>query len=216
MGQIIIGGKKIECEGEVSTWEETGMTFAGKANTIKRIGKPNLIIWHWTAGENPASGTYTTLITRRLGVEFCIDEDGVIWQFVDPLVHDPQDTSGKIGHRSISIEVANYGFAPKGALIPPKGRGRIVDDETIHGIKLRVARFWPDQLKAIENLTRALCDTIGIPKKFPREKDGSIALRLLTLAEQKTVTGIIGHFHKTTDKYDPGFHVFRTLAHLEE
>lgn len=215
MGSIIVGGKQVECGSLVKGWEETGMTFAGKANTIKRVGKPNLIIWHWTGGENPASGMYTTLITRRLGVEFCIDRDGVIWQFVDPLVHDPQDTSGKIGHRSVSIEIVNYGFVPKGELIPPKGRDRILDDDTIHGVKLRVARFWPDQLTAVENLTKALCESLNIPRKFPREKNGDLALRLLTPNEQKTVTGIIGHFHKTTEKYDPGFHIFRTLQRLE-
>jgi len=215
MERIILDGKKRECKSTVKTWEEHGMTFEGKANTCKRVEKPSLIIWHWTGGENPASTVYETLIRRRLGVEFCIDIEGIIWQFVDPLLWDPQDTSGAEGHRSISIEIVNYGFAWKKSEVPVKGRDRIVDNETIHTNKLRVARFWPDQITAVENLTITLCDSLNIPKKFPKDKNGKTALHVLTPEEQKNFTGIMGHFHKTTQKFDPGFHIFKVLEHLE-
>lgn len=191
------------------------MTFVGKKNTWKRELPPDLIIWHWTGGENSAATTYNTLINRSLGVTFCIERDGTIYQFLDPVLYDPRDTGGQMGRRSISLEVANYGFRLKGQRIPTRGKDRILDDERIHGVKLRCARFFPDQINSIAALTKVLCVELGIPMVFPREPDGSIAFRELSRQEKRVFQGIIGHFHKTDQKYDPGFHIFRELEYLE-
>lgn len=191
------------------------MTFRGKKNTWKRELPPDLIIWHWTGGENSAETTFNTLINRSLGVTFCIDRDGVIYQFLDPVLYDPKDTGGRMGRRSISLEVANYGFRMRGQKIPTRGKDRILDDERIHGVKLRCARFHPIQINSIAALTKVLCAELDIPMVFPREKDGSIAYRELTRPEKRVFKGIIGHFHKTDQKYDPGFHLFRELEHME-
>jgi len=190
------------------------MTFVGKKNTLKRELPPDVVIWHWTGGENSAETTYHTLLNRNLGVSFCIDREGVIYQYLDPVLYDPKDTGGRIGRRSISVEVANYGFRLKRQPIPGRGKDRILDDEVIHGAKVRCARFFPDQITSIAALTKVLCVELDIPMVFPREA-GSIALRVLTPKEQRAFKGIIGHFHKTTEKYDPGFHLFRELEYLE-
>lgn len=215
MGKIILDGAEYYVAAETKTWHEHGMTFVGKKNTWKRTHKPDLIIWHWTGGENSAATTYHTLIQRSLGVTFCIDRDGVIYQFLDPIKYDPKDTGGGMGLRSISIEVANYGFRWEDNPVPQRGKDRIIDEERIHGVKLRVARFFPDQITSIAALTKSLCLNANIPLVFPREDDGSIAFRELTNKEKRGFKGIIGHFHKTDQKYDPGFHLFRELEHLE-
>jgi len=190
------------------------MTFVGKKNTRERELHPDLIIWHWTGGENSAETTYHTLINRNLGVSFCIDREGVIYQFIDPVKYDPRDTGGQMGRRSISIEVANYGFRTKGQKVPNRGKDRILDEERIHGVKLMCARFFPCQIDSIAALTRVLCSELGIPLDFPREVNGDIAFRALTKEERRAFKGVIGHFHKTRQKYDPGFHVFRELSHM--
>jgi hypothetical protein len=111
--------------------------------------------------------------------------------------------------------VANYGFRMRGQKIPTRGKDRIVDDERIHGVKVRCARFSPDQLVSIAEVTKVLCAELDIPMVFPREPSGEIAFRVLTAKEQRSFKGIMGHFHKTTEKFDPGFHIFRELSHLE-
>jgi hypothetical protein len=214
-GKIILDGKEYLVGAPVKTWEDHGMSFVGKKNTLKRELRPDVIIWHWTGGENSAETTYNTLLNRSLGVTFCINRDGIIYQFLDPVLYDPRDTDGQIGRRSISLEIASYGFRLKGQPLPSKGKDRIVDDEIIHGAKVRCARFFPDQLDSVAALTKVLCTVLGIPLVFPREPSGEIALRVLTPKEQRAFQGVMGHFHKTTKKYDPGFHIFRELGHLE-
>jgi N-acetylmuramoyl-L-alanine amidase len=215
VGKIILDGKEVEVGAPVLTYRDHGMTFVGKKNTLKRELRPDVIIWHWTGGENSAETVYHTLINRNLGVTFCIDRNGVIYQFLDPILYDPKDTEGKVGRRSISLEIANYGFRMKGQPIPTRGKDRILDDEVIHRTKVRCARFLPDQITSVAALTKVLCAELGIPLAFPREPSGEIALRVLTPKEQRAFKGVMGHFHKTTEKFDPGFHIFRELGHLE-
>ena len=191
------------------------MTFKSKRGTTRRALKPNLIIWHWTGGENSAQTTYHTLINRNLGVAFCIDRQGVIYQFLDPVLYDPKDTGGRMGRRSISIEVANYGFRARGQRIPTRGRDRATDEERIHGVKVSCARFYPQQVESIAALTKVLCAELEIPLVFPREPTGQVAFRELDSEEKYVFRGVIGHFHKTDHKYDPGFQIFRDLEHLE-
>ena len=192
------------------------MTFVGKKNTWARELPPDVILWHWTGGENSAETVYHTLINRSLGVTFCIDRDGVIYQYLDPVKYDPRDTGGRVGRRSISLEIVNYGFRLKGQSIPTRGKDRIVDDEIIHGAKVRCARFFPAQLDSTAALTKVLCEELGIPRVFPREPNGEIAFRVLDREERRVFRGIMGHNHKTTKKYDPGWHIFRELEYLDE
>jgi hypothetical protein len=214
-GEIILNGEVASVDAATRLWPEHKMTFEKAPNVRPRKQPPSIIIWHWTGGENSAAGTYGTLINRGLGVAFCIDREGVIWQYCDPVKYDPRDTGGAIGLRSVSIEVANYGFRLRDQPIPLRGQDRATDDEKIHGVRLHVARFYPQQIYSIAALTKSLCRNLNIPMRFPRETDGSIAYRVLTNPEKRKFRGIMGHFHKTKQKYDPGFDLFRQLEHLE-
>lgn len=212
---IILGGEEYPVGAESLTWHDHGMSCAEEPRTVPRDIYPDLIIWHWTGGENSAATTYETLRQRNLGVSFCIDREGVIFQYLDPVIWDPRDTGGRMGRRSISIEGANYGFRRRGRPIPRRGRDRETDEERIHGVKTTVARFYEAQITSFAALTKALCLHLDVPMVFPREADGSIAYRELTTKEKRGFTGIIGHFHKTNWKLDPGFHLFRELDHLD-
>jgi hypothetical protein len=226
-GKIILDGQEFEVGAPVKTWHEHNMTFDKAPHVQPRQIDPDLIIWHWTGGENGASSCYGTLLNRGLGVTFFIDRDGVaptdddpgvpstIYQYCDPVLWDPKDTGGGMGRRSISLEVANYGFRMRNQPIPRRGRDRVIDEERIHGVKVSCARFYPQQINAIAALTKVLCHTLDIPMAYPREDDGALMLREMPNKLKRTFAGIIGHFNKTTHKFDPGFHLFRELEHLE-
>lgn len=216
--EIILDGQKYPVrldKAQVRTWHDHGMSFVGKKNTWRRVKTPNLVILHWTGGENSADTTYHTLLQRSLGVTFCISRSGDIYQFLDPVQYDPRDTDGEMGLRSISIEITNYGFRMPRQVIPSRGRVRPIDMEFIHGQKVPCARFFPIQIFSVAVLLKTLCSVLSIPLAFPREKDGSLALRLLRPEERRTFRGVIGHFHKTTNKFDPGFDLLRRLDPLE-
>jgi hypothetical protein len=218
IGKIILDGKEVEVGAPVVTWNEHGMTWTKTPNVIPRELDPDLIIWHWTGGENSPEGFYGTLNNRGLGITFYITREGFIYQFADPCVFDPKDTGGAMGRRSISLEIANYGFlVPRGKDKTGRGSDRVVDRGIrIHGVKYDVARFYPQQIHTVAALTKVLCEELGIPRQFPREKDGSLALRELTNQEKRSFKGIIGHFHKTDQKADPGYHIFHELEYLSQ
>lgn len=226
-GEIILDGKRFEVGAPVRTWHDHDMTWTKPRNVVAREVDPDLIIWHWTAGENSPQGFYGTMGNRELGITFYVtrgddeDEDGepdeiaTIYQYVDPIIYDPRDTGGGMGRRSISIEIANFGFLPRGQKKKGRGKDRIVDPVRIHGQRLEVARFYDRQITAVAALTKVLCQALDIPLAFPREDDGSIIRRVMTNPEKRRWKGVIGHYMKTTQKADPGYHIFDELDHLE-
>lgn len=216
MGTIILDGKEHNVDAKTCLWDAHNMTWRRTPNVTSRELDPDLIIWHWTGGENSAETFYSTLNNRDLGITFYVDREGVIWQFVDPEVYDPRDTGGRMGRRSISIEIANYGFRRKVKHIPKRGRDRVTDDIMIHGMRLTVARFYDHQIKSVAALTKRLCAALDIPMKFPRDSTGKISHSEMPNRDKRHFSGIIGHYHKTNQKTDPGFHLFDELGHLED
>jgi len=216
-GEIILDGKKVAVDAPVVTWEDHGMTWTKPPNVVARELPPDLIIWHWTGGENSPEGFYGTLNNRGLGITFYITREGYIYQYADPVIYDPKDTGGGMGRRSISLEIANYGFLwPTGKLKTGRGADRVVDQGvTVHGTIYNIARFYDHQITTVAALTKVLCRELEIPMVFPREADGSILHREMTNKEKRGFKGIIGHLHKTNQKVDPGYHIFDELGHLE-
>lgn len=215
-GEIILDGQRYGVSAKTCLWTEHGMTWTRAPNVIARELEPNIILWHWTGGENSAETFYGTLINRNLGVTFYIDCDGLLWQFVDPVIYDPKDTGGGIGRRSISIEVANYGFLwPQPKTKTGRGSDRVVDAERIHGQHIEVARFYDHQVTVVAALTKVLCSALNIPLRFPRDDSGAILTGEMPPRMARSFTGVAGHLHKTDQKYDPGLQIFRDLEHLE-
>jgi len=221
-GQIILGGKRVDVGAPVVTYKEHEMTWSRAPNVARRELDPDLILWHWTGGENSPEGFYGNLNNRGLGITFyvtreIVDGYAVIYQYVDPVNLDPKDTGGSMGRRSISVEIANYGFLwPTGKKKTGRGSDReVVEGLRVHGVKYDVARFYPGQVASVAALTKALCVELHIPMKFPREADGSLMKREMTNPEKRSFKGICEHAHKTNKKVDCGFLLVEELEYLE-
>lgn len=222
VGSIILGRKNVQVGAPVVNYEQHGMTWKKAPNVRPRRQTPDLIIWHWTGGENSPEGFYGNLNNRDLGITFYVTREregdhAVIYQYVDPVIYDPRDVDGRMGLRSISIEIANYGFLrPRGR--DKKGRGadrEVVRNHLIHGVKYDVARFYPWQIASVAALTKVLCVELKIPMKFPREVDGSLMKRAMKPKEARSFSGIIEHANKTAKKPDCGFFLLDALEYLE-
>jgi N-acetyl-anhydromuramyl-L-alanine amidase AmpD len=75
----------------------------------------------------------------------------------------------------------------------------------IHGRKLMQFDLTPQQYDALIKLTTTLCNVLPrIKNRFPREPDGTVAMRELTKDEYERFSGILGHYHLTKGKIDPG------------
>lgn len=75
----------------------------------------------------------------------------------------------------------------------------------IHGRELVQYDFTPQQYAALGRLTATLCRVLPrIRPVFPREPDGRVAPRVLSAEELARFGGVLGHYHLTEAKIDPG------------
>ncbi|MGE0481408.1 MAG: N-acetylmuramoyl-L-alanine amidase [Phycisphaerae bacterium] len=169
---------------------------------------------------------------RNLSVHFMLDVDGTIYQTLD--LKERAWHAGHANDRSVGVEIANIGaYATTEPLAKWYGKdaaGRtvvtlppsLVDDVrtpgfvarparpepvagAIHGRTLQQYDLTPEQYAALGRLTAALCRVLPrIRADFPREPDGRVAPRVLTQDELERFSGVLGHYHLTTEKIDPG------------
>jgi N-acetyl-anhydromuramyl-L-alanine amidase AmpD len=147
-----------------------------------RSAPPETIVYHFTETDS-LDQTLSVLDERGLSANYIVDKDGTIYETVNPdskaytqgIVKDPrQDLPGASGtiadpnDRAIGIEIVNEGNAAN------PGSTELTD----------FARYTPEQLAAVDDLTRYLTERYGITPS--RET-------LLAHSDLNTV-----------DKYDPG------------
>ena len=199
MGAIIVRQQAVEVDFDVENWHRTGLYFSrlGMRSTTSSVGL------HWTGGEGGASQVYRVLKDRRLSVQFFIDYDGTIFQMADA-----QARAAHIGTenaRCIGIEIAN-----RASTKPNAKRPRELYTEKVHGKAFRATYFTPAQVASAEKLTRALCKIYGLPYEAPPTH---------TVAPKAFLDGfrgVIGHFHVTRRKVDPGVRLLQELGLLSK
>lgn len=75
----------------------------------------------------------------------------------------------------------------------------------IHGKLMAQYDFTNEQYRALAKLVATVCTVLPeIKLEFPREADGLVAARELSAAELADFHGIVGHYHLTKQKQDPG------------
>lgn len=208
---LIIGGKSVPCAKPVFNWNDHGMKFTEKNGGRKRDIKKteiDLFVLHWTGGEGTAKGCFNVLNSRELGVEFYIGRAGEIYQFADPILVDTFD-AGSVNPRSVGVEIANYGFRTNPSEIPQPGKDRKVYEGTIRGRKLKIASFYDTQLESAYELVKSVCAAIPtIPFVVPGDKDKNLFSGTLTKQQLKNWKGVLGHWHISDNKCDPGIDIF--------
>lgn len=212
-GHIVVAGKEISCTAPVVLWTDSKVDFKVGEGSRRRSPKVpiDLFIGHWTGGENDVETLVRVLDSRELGVEFAIDTAGNVWQFCDPALVDTFD-AGYVNSRSVGVEIVNYGFAAAGRPVPERGKTRPVYDTTLRGKPRRFARFWPVQLGAALALADSLCSALPIPKRLPTDSAGRLLLGTMTPREVRNYRGVLGHFHVSEDKSDPGTEILEHFA----
>ncbi|MFN4243508.1 MAG: N-acetylmuramoyl-L-alanine amidase [Tepidisphaerales bacterium] len=75
----------------------------------------------------------------------------------------------------------------------------------IHGITQRMYDLTPQQYDALIKLTAALCDIFPqIQPDAPRDENGQVIMTVLSDEQFQNFKGVLGHFHVTREKVDPG------------
>lgn len=169
---------------------------------------------------------------RKLSVHFMLDVDGTIYQTLD--LKERAWHAAHANSRSIGIEIAQIGAWPVGddtlgrwynegvrgtkmtipsrvplgelapnfdarPARPERVRGRIHDQE------VEQYDFTPEQYRSLAALTATLFRVFPrIATTVPRDTAGAVRRDLLSDAEYQTYRGLIGHYHLSRNKIDPG------------
>ncbi len=204
---LIYRGEDISHGLPVLDWTEHGMKFP----TRRMRRAPTLYVQHWTGGEGDAARIFRVLKKRRLSVHLAIEQDGTIYQFAD--LADRCAHAGMVNFRSVGVEIANRGVPPRSRSLPRGSRPRTrswgkwkreVYEDTIRRRKIKMTRFYPEQIESAVRLAETITALIpSIPKAVPKTEDGEL-LRGTPHWVRRRFKGVAGHFQLSTNKIDPG------------
>jgi len=171
---------------------------------------------------------------RGLSVHFMLDLDGTIYQTLDVKErawHAAKANDRSVGIEIANIGAYPPGPSPldrwyardadgrtrvtlpsalgDGGLRTPGFVARPARNEpvigTIQGQTLAMYDLTPQQYDSLERLTATLCTVLpGIRCDYPRNTDGRLETAKLSDERLATYRGLIGHYHLTTNKIDPG------------
>ncbi len=160
-------------------------------------------VLHWTGAENPGNRVFSTLQTRNLSVHFALDADGTLWQFADPGRTYTLNAGESLGRITWAIEITSYGRGSP----PGGGEERDRYETEIHGTTYTVADFYSAQYDTLFELCNLIHTTLSLPKVSYTDPT-----ELVPWARLRTLGGVIGHYHASSGKKDPGTRVFDRLA----
>jgi len=164
---------------------------------------PKMFVVHWDACLNTKQMIKVTK-ERGLSVHFGIDNDGTIYQLLD--TKDIAWHAAGINTQSIGVEISN----PVLLRYNKRNRERGEEErEVIYGDKIHnklikpYLGFYPVQIEALKRLTEAL-STTGIKMQAPLDEEGRLRRGVDKRVANGTFEGVVGHYHLTTNKRDPG------------
>lgn len=204
--QIVVDGRRVDAGTRVVLWTESSGFRATDFGARK--GAVRQIVLHYDAAGTSAQ-CFKVLERRGLSVHFMVDLDGTVYQTCDTSVRAYH--AGTFNDGSVGIEIANVGAyasraelgrlwpVPPGvarpARVPPPARPGPLRGR-IHGRDLWQQDYTEEQYEALGALVAALCRGLQVPAEAPTEKG--------VIRSPEAWRGIVGHYHLTTQKTDPG------------
>jgi N-acetyl-anhydromuramyl-L-alanine amidase AmpD len=207
---LIINGEPVWVGSKVRTWGDHRMQWPAK-NTRPRTEPPRVIVLHVTGGEGLVPQVHRTLMARGLSCDMIIPPDGIAHQMSD-MGTTTTFHAGFMNNRSVGFEVVNYGFTRDPKLLAKWKPLREQYETTIHGRKFTMARSNNAQHAAVLAACDAVCQAFGIPRRLPRNADGSLRTDVMTREELADYSGVLCHYNLTPAKIDPGTDLPETLS----
>lgn len=195
---LYIGPKCIPTEATTATFVDD--FTLGDTVVRTRKEKVRQIVIHYDVAYS-ARHAEQILQNRGYSTHFCIDHDGTIIQCHNPATKVALH-AGPPNEYSIGIDLNNPAD-PKYAETDRKknGRKREVVRSKIHGGYVDRLDYWPEQIEALQELLEILCTEFGIPKTYPKTKEGEPYKTVYP--DRATFNGVLGHYHWSKRKTDP-------------
>jgi len=174
----------------------------GAFRKSRGVRKPNMIVTHWDVCTSAAKCKYV-LEARNISTHFCIDNDGVIFQFLD--TNDIGWHAGKVNSYSIGVDFSNAYYTKYNATYKKRGfkERPILRDSMVHGVKLKPhLGYYPIQIEAYKQLVKTLSRHYSIPLKVPMTPGEELLTKVDLDASKGKFKGIVCHYHLTRGKID--------------
>ena len=215
---IIAAGKEFDIKCKVVLWNETdGLDlYQYKNYSARKINHDELKnkIKNFTCHHSVtyrARHTYNGLNSRKLSVNFIIDDDNVggyatIYQCLD--IKDCGWSQGICNATGAGVEISFmpqawenpnlYSEANKQKHSVPE---HLIDYDTVHGRKLKIFKPTQAQVNSLIQLIWGYCELFpNINIKFPRDNNGNLIKTSINKPEQ--YNGILNHYNITNKKID--------------
>jgi hypothetical protein len=157
---------------------------------------------HWDATTS-AEKCKRVLQARKISTHFCIDNDGVIYQYVD--TNNVAWHAGGVNKYSIGIDFSNAYYTKYNDWYEKKGFGKrpVLKDSKVHGIRLKPhLGYYKIQIEAYKKLVAVLCNHYDIPVCTPMINDSFTDNGVVEEAARGKYKGIVCHYHLTRGKID--------------
>lgn len=172
--------------------------------TLKRLIRQCVI--HHDGAESSADCFHILHDERGLSAHFLVDNDGTIYQTLD--LGDLAFHAQSANSSSIGIEVCNRGRVELPSSAASR-RGRDAQRVSIHGYDYLAWTFTEAQYISLGKLLRALLRIFPLlPCAYPRDA----GLIQTALAQPERFAGVLGHYHLSLRKWDPGCFDFDRLV----
>lgn len=212
---IIFDGKKIPIDWpKVDT--EKYMLPSKNYKEVRGARDIHEIVTHWDATLS-AKHCYNILLRRGISTHFCIDNDGTIYQMVDPK-NVAWHVRGHNNH-TIGVDFSNAYYLKYNDRYEKMGfPRRPILNSKVHGVALgEHLGYYPIQIKAYKKLIKTLTDYSGIPLRTPTDAKGNLMRHVYSDALHKKFEGIICHYHLTRNKIDcAGLELTKIIEEIRE
>jgi N-acetyl-anhydromuramyl-L-alanine amidase AmpD len=147
---------------------------------------------------------------RGLSCHFLMDNDGTIYQTMDLSLMAYH--AGGFNTHSVGIEICNRGDAKRDPYYySKKNQKRETTTVRIHGHIYQCFQYTPGQMDAMQALVKAVNRALpNVPLEYPQDTPGHQAWGELPNVAQ--FAGVLGHYHTTRRKWDPGPFDFKALC----
>ena len=195
---ILINGRQVDIEWDV----KQDLMPSNCYRTWRRKRNPNMIVTHWDATTS-AEKCKRVLQARKISTHFCIDNDGVIHQYVD--TNNVAWHARGVNNYSIGIDFSNAYYAKYNKWYEKNGFGErpVLNKSKVHGVRLKPhLGYYRVQIEAYKKLVKVLCEQYNIPVQTPLLENGLADIGVVPEAAKGKYEGIVCHYHLTRNKID--------------
>ena len=203
-------------------WSDDGGLETKRGHYYDYSGRPKrkirYFVNHWDVCLSSKS-CQRVLDKRGISVHFLIDNDGTIYQTLDMQHAAWHAGSARTNRPSVGVEISNAYYPKYQNWYTENGFGErpIIKDAWVHGTRLDpFMGFYPEQIKALKALWKAINGATGIPYQAPTKQNGNTSTKYVQDVAYGTFSGFVSHYHVSKSKIDcAGLDIAELLAELE-